>query len=510
MRNVINPGILLITLAFLLAIGFSTTAAAKTIYVDDDGPADFNNIQAAINDSNLSGTLTEDTTLDANSSPWYVTGDVTVPVGVTLTIEPGVTVYFNNDMRLNIYGRLIAEGTPQNPIHFTRSPTNSNRWRGLQFFDTMEDNRISYAVIEYGRINSGMLGLSNSNLLLEHCTMDNTNLWRIKTTNSSLIVRNCIFADFVLPIIDNQSEHIWGSGVPQGGHVIIEKNVFGKTLGHNDAIDFDGPRPRPQLQIRNNIFTGGGDDALDLEIDTLLEGNVFMNYIKDKYNTAAGKSNIISSSGSASLEERDYTVVRNIFCGSEHVAQVKNNSFMTLVNNTIVGISDSVIYFQRPGTSSGRGAYVENSIFWETGPAFEEVTESTDLTVHHTLLPSKWHYLGQGNIEADPCFADPCNGDYHLKSQAGRWDPNSQSWVKDDVTSPCIDAGDPHSPIGLEPFPNGGIINMGAYGGTVEASKSYFGEPVCETIVAGDINGDCIVNLKDFALMALHWLEEHQ
>jgi hypothetical protein len=57
MRNVINPGIWLITLAFLLAIGFSTTAAAKTIYVDDDGPADFNNIQAAINDANDGDTI---------------------------------------------------------------------------------------------------------------------------------------------------------------------------------------------------------------------------------------------------------------------------------------------------------------------------------------------------------------------------------------------------------------------------------------------------------------------
>jgi hypothetical protein len=40
------------------------------------------------------------------------------------------------------------------------------------------------------------------------------------------------------------------------------------------------------------------------------------------------------------------------------------------------------------------------------------------------------------------------------------------------VTSPCIDAGDPNGSIGWEPFPNGGVINMGAYGGTAEASKS--------------------------------------
>ena len=135
----------------------------------------------------------------------------------------------------------------------------------------------------------------------------------------------------------------------------------------------------------------------------------------------------------------------------------------------------------------------------------------------------------------DPLFANPgfwdtnstpddpnddfwVDGDYHLKSQAGRWDTNSQNWpctrlgtgwVIDDVTSPCIDAGDPNSLIGLEPFPNGGRINMGAYGGTVEASKSYFGASLCETIIAGDINGDCKVDILDLEIMLLHWLEEY-
>jgi hypothetical protein len=113
----------------------------------------------------------------------------------------------------------------------------------------------------------------------------------------------------------------------------------------------------------------------------------------------------------------------------------------------------------------------------------------------------------RGPFEPNAVWID---GDYHLKSQAGRWDANEGRWTKDEVTSPCIDAGDPASPIGLEPFPNGGIINMGAYGGTAEASKSYFGKPVRETIVAGDINGDCKVDFKDFAFMAFHWLEDHQ
>jgi len=128
-----------------------------------------------------------------------------------------------------------------------------------------------------------------------------------------------------------------------------------------------------------------------------------------------------------------------------------------------------------------------------------------------------------GNIDIDPCFVESgywdtnstpdnwiddlwMNGDYHLKSQAGRWNPDTSDWARDDVTSPCIDAGDPMSPIGREPFPNGGIVNMGAYGATAEASKSYFGTPVCETIVAGDLNGDCKVDYRDFMILAMHWL----
>ena len=141
----------------------------------------------------------------------------------------------------------------------------------------------------------------------------------------------------------------------------------------------------------------------------------------------------------------------------------------------------------------------------------------------------EWGWPGPGNIDVDPLFAKPGQwigmiiqgdaggtateirlwepGDYHLKSQAGRWDGAAKAWVQDTVTSPCIDAGDPASPIMFEPFPNGGVVNMGAYGGTAQASKSWFGGPVCVTIVAGDINGDCAVNLADFAIMAGHWLE---
>ena len=94
-------------------------------------------------------------------------------------------------------------------------------------------------------------------------------------------------------------------------------------------------------------------------------------------------------------------------------------------------------------------------------------------TVAITYSDIQGGWPGEGNIDADPLFVAPEEGDYHLQSEGWHWDPeNRLRWIQDDRTSPCIDAGDPLSPMGDEPEPNGGRINMGAYGGTAEASKS--------------------------------------
>jgi predicted outer membrane repeat protein len=133
---------------------------------------------------------------------------------------------------------------------------------------------------------------------------------------------------------------------------------------------------------------------------------------------------------------------------------------------------------------------VTNTILWDGG---EEISTSGEVQVNATYCDVAGGWVGPGNIDADPLFAnrialDPnmaiipsssplVFGDYHLKSEAGRWDPGAGDWVLDEVTSPCIDAGDPDSPVEDEPEPNGGRVNMGAYGGTAEASKSYRNEP---------------------------------
>ena len=198
---------------------------------------------------------------------------------------------------------------------------------------------------------------------------------------------------------------------------------------------------------------------------------------------------------------------------------VFNLSSKPIMNNCLF-VGNVALVGAGISNSLNSSARVNSCICWgNLGPAV-----SGPADIQYSNIQGGWP--GNGNINSDPCFASPghwdtngmsndpnddfwIDGDYHLKSQAGRWDTATKTWVQDEVTSPCIDAGDPNTPVGFEPFPNGGRINMGAYGGTAEASKSYFGKPTCETIIAGDINGDCRVDLKDVAIMAGHWLEGH-
>ena len=140
-------------------------------------------------------------------------------------------------------------------------------------------------------------------------------------------------------------------------------------------------------------------------------------------------------------------------------------AYATVINCTFSGNSaklrTGVIYIP-----SGQDTNLTSCILWDNG--HEPIVG--DALISYCDVQGGWP--GEGNIDANPLLVDPADGDYHLKSQAGRWMPRRQSWITDNVTSPCIDAGNPDMPVGDEPEPNGGRINMGAYGGTAEASKS--------------------------------------
>ena len=135
---------------------------------------------------------------------------------------------------------------------------------------------------------------------------------------------------------------------------------------------------------------------------------------------------------------------------------VCDHSNPSLVNVTITGNSAS---------SNGGGICcwddsspsLVNCILWNDSP--NEISGS--VTATYSDIQDGWP--GEGNIDADPLFADPENGDFHLT-----W---ANFPIQDSTMSPCIDAGNPDttglnlSPRDLDGNPRivNEIIDMGAY-----------------------------------------------
>lgn len=72
--------------------------------------------------TNVSGGIYSNTTWTLANSPYIVIDTVVVFPGITLTIQPGVTIKFDNNMRLEIrQAKLVAIGTSTDSINFTSS-----------------------------------------------------------------------------------------------------------------------------------------------------------------------------------------------------------------------------------------------------------------------------------------------------------------------------------------------------------------------------------------------------
>jgi len=106
--------------------------------------------------------------------------------------------------------------------------------------------------------------------------------------------------------------------------------------------------------------------------------------------------------------------------------------------------------------------HVQNSIIADaTGPCLDGLASNTGLLsatysdlFNCTAGASQDAIVGTGCLELDPLFVNASGGNLHVEA-----------------TSPCIDSGNPASQCSDEPVPNGCRVNIGAYGGTAEATS---------------------------------------
>ncbi|MBN2592049.1 MAG: S8 family serine peptidase [Sedimentisphaerales bacterium] len=205
---------------------------------------------------------------------------------------------------------------------------------------------------------------------------------------------------------------------------------------------------------------------------------------------------------------------------AEYGGALKNSdSISTLINCTLYG--NSAEFGGGIWNGWGGSAELTNSILWNNSDIsgmtqsaqISDSTGSRTSVINYCCLQGWSGALGGiGNIGYDPLFVAPESGDYHLKSAGWRWDIERRRWHYDEMTSPCIDAGNPGSLLDDEllNIPDGPSnlwgtnlrINMGCFGGTDQA-----GVPPHGWSLLADINNDGLVNSKDFTFLAQYWMK---
>jgi len=306
------------------------------------------------------------------------------------------------------------------------------------------------------------------------------------TQGSSPTIRNCV--------IENCEAMVSGGGISCAGgspYIIgcLIKDNFAEWYG--GGISFvecnEGDIPIiTRCRITGN-YAGWEGGAIDLGLSNLALDKCV---ISD--NEAATNGGGINCFDSSELSMINCTVAANtaadsggaLYCWYGSTAQVKND--ILWANEASQGSQISVPFLY--GRDSSVSVY------------YSDVQQGQNGVFVDPCSILNW---GQSNISEDPNFALFGPGpeaqlwDFHLSSRSGRWDVIIGDWVQDQFTSRCIDAGDPNSAYAGEPWPHGRRINIGAYGGTGQASMNGN---------RADFNIDGTVNLVDFAEFARQWL----
>lgn len=458
-------------------------------------------------ENHFAGALAADTVW---SGACVVDADVTVPDGVTLTVEAGTEVMLAGAVVLTVNGRLLANGTEAAPIRFTHYG-DGVAWKGIRLVGA-DDSRFAHCTFEYAdcegehqdyyepgtRDYHEAIVAVACNVEFDGCVFRNLPDERAGAEGDAIavmsddpdtpgaaraVVRNCRFL------------HI-GQGVHERfSYVLIEGCFFTGKRGDNDDVDLWGESDPPPV-VRRNLF-------LDPEHDDMVNPTKCSAIIEE---------NILGGSDDHGLVLRDAgtPLVRNnvIFnCAAAGIA-IENTCNALLVNNTIVNCGRGLRLFDlgREGppyylTPGGGTATVINCIIWDC-PTSISLTDSANtaaldrgshvtvrysdiegglagVSISGTFSTVTW---GDGNIDADPLFVDAAQRDFHLQA-----------------ASPVIDAGTveeaPAIDVEGNVRPCGAAVDMGAY-------------EVCEEqpvrFRRGDPNADGRMDLSDVVSVLRH------
>ena len=229
-------------------------------------------------------------------------------------------------------------------------------------------------------------------------------------------------------------------GMAQPGDVIgLGAGIYTltETLHVRGGVSIQGAGAGRTVLDATGLGTGVSFDGTDAGHGTGLDGA-----------TVTGADTCVAVGGGATDVRLSHVIVRD--CRTSGVS-VASSGGVEVVNATLVG--------NGTGVSASGKARIRNSLLSNNGVALAGNATDALASTYNDLFGNQKDYTGlgagTGDLSTSVTFADLAGRNLRLGA------PQAST-----------DRGDPTDGVGDEPAPNGGRVNLGAFGGTAEAELS--------------------------------------
>ncbi len=378
----------------------------------------------------LPDTIYSDTTLSLSNSPFYAIKDMVVDSFATLTIESKVELMISPNANIIVNGTLVTQGEEGNEVLFRLNENivcpEASKWGAIIVENATGISQLTHTKLvasSYGRNRykeKASINAFNSMVELDHVEVLDA-VQPFYSEFGNVTIRDCIFRTELTGDLIN---------IKYADNALVENcNLRGNDSEDTDAIDYDGIT---NGIIRNNKidnFFGFNSDGIDLgegSIDILIEGNTIVN---------------CSDKGISVGQASTALVSQNIIIGCSQGIGIKDmGSFADLDHNTFFGNTYGIAVFEKNAGDGGGHTIVKNTIISQSDKKALLTDDLSMATISYSLSDTD-ELEDNNNLFTNPEFVNAAILNLELQD-----------------SSPCIDAGDPNSPLD----PDNTITDIGA------------------------------------------------
>lgn len=219
----------------------------------------------------VGGPITTDTTWDSTGNDYIVTSDLVLLPGVTLTINEGVVIKFNDARMFYVRGSLIVNGTQDKPVIFTSSSPGPfpGIWQTIYIQDVQGGN----AMINFCEFRYAYKAISIE------CCHGTGPITIAYSTFANNIVGIEGYAGSLRARIDSSIFENNSYGVTRADMDIYDSYFYNNTYGASDGPESPPTSSAERMNFYNCEFEGNSEVALQVDDAQVIHCNIHNNNI---------------------------------------------------------------------------------------------------------------------------------------------------------------------------------------------------------------------------------------